>query len=70
MIAARTAGLNASIKTANDNITKTQTRLTALQAHYQQMFSSLDTIMTKMTATGTYLTAQFTALSKTNSNNN
>jgi len=70
LIAARTAGLNSSIKIMNDNITKTQTRLTALQSHYQTMFSSLDTIMTKMTATSTYLTAQFAALSKSNSSNN
>ena len=69
-IDARTSGLKSSIKTANDKIASTQIRLSALQVHYQAMFSSLDNIMTKMTATSTYLTAQFEAFTKSNSNNN
>ena len=69
LIAARKEGINASIKSTNDNMTKTQARLTALQVHYQNMFSHLDTIVSKMTATSTYLTGQFDAMIKNNSNN-
>jgi flagellar hook-associated protein 2 len=70
LIAARKEGISASIKSTNDNVVKTQARLTALQAHYQAMFTNLDTIVSKMTATSTYLTGQFAAMTKSNSSNN
>ncbi len=66
LITTRTDGINASIKKLGDDITRTQDRLTVLQKRYEAQFNSLDTIMSKMTSTSSYLTQQLTSLSKSN----
>lgn len=62
-LASRTDGLNAKIKSLNDDAAKLQARLTTIEANYRQQFTALDTLMSSMQATSSYLTQQLAALS-------
>ena len=64
LILARTDGITGSMKKLDDDILRMQDRLTTLQKHYQTQFSALDTTMTKMNSTTSFLTQQLTALAK------
>ena len=64
LILARTDGITGSMKKLDNDILRMQDRLTTLQKHYQTQFSALDTIMTKMNSTTSFLTQQLTALAK------
>jgi flagellar hook-associated protein 2 len=68
LITTRTDGISKSINRVNDNITKTQDRLKLLQAHYETIFNSLDTTMSKISSTSNYLTAQLASMNKSNNN--
>lgn len=68
LITTRTDGISKSINRVNDNITKTQYRLKLLQAHYETIFNSLDTTMSKISSTSNYLTAQLASMNKSNNN--
>lgn len=61
-LASRTDGLNAKIKSLNDDASKLSDRLTTIEANYRQQFTALDTLMSSMQATSTYLTQQLSAL--------
>jgi flagellar hook-associated protein 2 len=52
------------MKKLDNDILRMQDRLTTLQKHYQTQFSALDTTMTKMNSTTSFLTQQLTALAK------
>lgn len=64
LILARTDGITGSMKKLDNDILRMQDRLTTLQKHYQTQFSALDTTMTKMNSTTSFLTQQLTALAK------
>ena len=64
LILARTDGITGSMKKLDDDILRMQDRLTTLQKNYQTQFSALDTTMTKMNSTTSFLTQQLTALAK------
>lgn len=61
-LVSRTDGLNAKIKSLNDDASKLSDRLTTIEANYRQQFTALDTLMASMQATSTYLTQQLSAL--------
>lgn len=59
---ARTDGINSTIKSIDTQRTTLSTRLTALQAQYMARYTALDTLMSKMTQTSTYLTQQLASI--------
>jgi flagellar hook-associated protein 2 len=65
-IAARTDGLNASIKRNTKQQDDFNARMTTLESTYRRQFTSLDAMLTSMSTTSNYLTQQFAALSKNN----
>ncbi|MDP2786070.1 MAG: flagellar filament capping protein FliD [Sulfurimicrobium sp.] len=62
LIAARTEGLNASIKGISKQNESIQQRLVQIEARYRKQFSSLDTLIAGMTQTSNYLTQQLANL--------
>jgi flagellar hook-associated protein 2 len=68
VIASRTDGLNSSIKSIGNQIDAYETRLTAIEKTYRSKFTALDTAMTSMTTTSSYLSQQLSILSNMASN--
>lgn len=68
VIASRTDGLNSSIKSIGNQIDAYETRLTAIEKTYRAKFTALDTAMTSMTTTSSYLSQQLSILSNMASN--
>ncbi|WP_034412266.1 flagellar filament capping protein FliD [Derxia gummosa] len=62
VLAARTDGLNASIKRNSARQDAENTRLATVQASYQSQFTKLDTIVSQNNATMSYLTTQLAKL--------
>lgn len=61
-IASQTAGINRSITEIGSRRTHLQDRLDATQARYQKQFSALDTLISSMNTTSTFLTQQLANL--------
>jgi flagellar hook-associated protein 2 len=59
LIDSRTTSLNASIKGYNDQIDKLEIRMKALQKQFTTTYSNLNMLLSRMNATGAYLTSQF-----------
>jgi flagellar hook-associated protein 2 len=66
-IATRTDGINASMTTYDKQIDAINARLVQIEANYRQQFTALDTLMSSMTQTSTYLTQQLANLPKAGS---
>lgn len=64
VIASRTDGLNASVKSIGKQIDALNNRLTIIEQTYRAQFTALDTTMTSMNTTSTYLTQQLARLSQ------
>lgn len=62
LIAARTVGLNASIKSLGKQSEAIQQRLILTEARYRKQFSSLDTLIASMTTTSNFLSQQLANL--------
>ncbi|HTY02196.1 MAG TPA: flagellar filament capping protein FliD, partial [Rhodocyclaceae bacterium] len=62
MITNATASLNADVKDIGNRRDQLNARLTAIEARYRSQFTALDTLISNMTATSTYLTQQLAAL--------
>ncbi|MBS0354811.1 MAG: flagellar filament capping protein FliD [Proteobacteria bacterium] len=62
VIASRTNGLNASVTSIGKQITALNNRLTIIEQTYRAQFTALDTTMTSMNTTSTYLTQQLAKL--------
>jgi flagellar hook-associated protein 2 len=62
ILAARTDGLNSSIKQINNDEVQEQARLDAIQARYTAQFSALDSMLASMQQTSTFLTQQLANL--------
>ncbi|MCP3018875.1 flagellar filament capping protein FliD [Cupriavidus basilensis] len=58
-----TNGVNATLKSLATEYTNTQTEINATIAQYQTEFQNLDTLMSQMNSTKTYLTQQFSSSS-------
>lgn len=59
LIAARTNGLNTSIKGYNDQISRLESRMTVLQKQYTTQYTNLNMLLNNMNNTSAYLTQQF-----------
>lgn len=69
----RTDGINTALKKLDSDKLNLEARLGRIQKQYQDQFTKLDTTMSSMNSTSTYLTGQLTALANSmnsNSNNN
>ena len=64
VIANRTNGINTTLKSLDDKITRLQSRLDTLKQQYTKQFNTLDQTMNKMNSTQSYLTQQLASLSK------
>lgn len=64
-----TSGMNASIKSIDDQRTQFQARLVDIEARYRKQFSALDTSVAQMKTTSTYLQQQLATLTKSSSGN-
>jgi len=58
-----TNGLNTTVKDLENQQTKMQDRLDAIEARYRAQFSALDTLVASLTSTGDYLTSFISSLS-------
>jgi flagellar hook-associated protein 2 len=67
LLAIAMSGAKKSISSLSDQMQRTQDRIDATMAQYRKQFQALDLIMSNMTATSSYLSAQFSALSGGNS---
>jgi len=63
-IDSRTSGINSTLKRLDDDKLREQDRLSRLQTQYLSQYTKLDTIMSKMTSTSSFLTQQLAALAK------
>jgi flagellar hook-associated protein 2 len=68
-VASRIDGLNASLKSNNDDQTQEQARLNAEQAQLTTQYTALNTLLASMNSTMTYLTQQIAALPKLGGSN-
>ena len=64
VLSTRTANLNKQLKDLSTRQDDLNARMDALTAQYTKRFTALDTLVTKLNNTGTYLTQQFDALTK------
>lgn len=62
IISARTGGIGQSIKDINNRRSELETRLVAIEKRYRAQFTSLDSMLSSMNNTSTYLAQQLTAL--------
>ena len=65
-LAARTDGLNASVKRNTKQQDDFNARMTTRESAYRRQFTALDAMLTSMGQTSSYLTQQFAALSNNN----
>lgn len=66
ILAAKTEGINDSIKRLTKQEENLQVRLTAIEARYRSQFVALDALMTQMQNTQSYITQQLAAISANN----
>jgi len=62
ILAARTDGINTSIKRLDTQSERISSRLTAIEDRYRAQYSRLDVLLTNMSSTSTFLTQQIAAL--------
>lgn len=67
---ARTDSINNTIKDIGDQRTRFNDRMTALEKRYRAQFTALDTMLSRMTQTSSFLTTQLANLPKLTLNNN
>ena len=61
VVAGRINGLNSSLKSHNDNIAKLETRIAVIEKRYRAQFVALDSLMSRMQTTSSYLTQQLSS---------
>jgi flagellar hook-associated protein 2 len=66
ILQSKTDGLNVSIKSVADQRDKFSERLTAIEARYRAQFTALDTMLSSMQSTQSYLTQQLAAIAANN----
>jgi flagellar hook-associated protein 2 len=62
LLNARTAGINTSIKRVDDQSAKISSRLASVEARYRAQYTRLDTLLSSMSTTSTFLTQQINAI--------
>ncbi|CAH0299280.1 Flagellar hook-associated protein 2 [Massilia sp. Bi118] len=63
MVTGKTNGLNATVKSIQKQTDTFNTRLTAIEARYRAQFTALDSMLSSMQTTQSYLTQQLAAIS-------
>ena len=63
-ITARTDGIQTAIQRNNDQQTRIESRLAAVEARYRSQFSALETMMSRMNSTSSFLTSQLSNSNK------
>jgi flagellar hook-associated protein 2 len=66
VLAGRTDSISQELKDLGDQQTALNARMDSLTARYQAQFTALDTLMSKLNSTSSYLTQQFDALTNSN----
>lgn len=66
VLAGRTDSISQQLKDLGDQQTALNTRMDSLTARYQAQFTALDTLMSKLNSTSSYLQQQFDALTNAN----
>jgi flagellar hook-associated protein 2 len=66
LLTSATSGLTSSLSDIADQITAQQTRIDDTIARYKTQFTNLDTLVSSLNNTSTYLTQQFDAMSNSN----
>jgi flagellar hook-associated protein 2 len=61
-ITARTDGIQTAMQRLTDQQTRVEARLSAVEARYRAQFSALDGLMSRMTATNSFLTSQLASI--------
>jgi flagellar hook-associated protein 2 len=69
LLTSRMDGINSSIKSVNDQITQQNARLTDIENRYMAQFTALDTLISNMNTTSSFLTQQLASI-KANSSSN
>ncbi|PPC97039.1 MAG: flagellar hook protein, partial [Methylotenera sp.] len=64
ILAARTDGINESIKRLDKQTERLTDRLSLIESRYRAQYSKLDVLLTNMSSTSAYLTQQISALNK------
>lgn len=64
LVKARTDGIGSMMKKIDASALRLQDRLKTLEKHYRDQFTALDTTMSKMNSTSSYLTQQLATLAK------
>ena len=64
VLTSHTDGLTKSSKKIDDDILRLNTRLATMQTNYQAQFTKLDTLMSSMNSTSSFLTQQLASLAK------
>lgn len=62
ILAARTTGMNDTIKRMDKQTEALELRMTAIEKRYRAQFTQLDTLLSKMNSTSTYLTQQIASI--------
>lgn len=62
LLTARTAGITSSIKRVDDQSAKISDRLVTIEARYRAQYTRLDTLMSSLSSTSSFLTQQISAL--------
>lgn len=68
MISMRTDGINSSLKKLDSDTLTLEAKLGRIQQQYQDQFTKLDTTMSSINSTSTYLASQLTALANNTTN--
>lgn len=63
LLTARTAGITTSIKRVDDQSAKISDRLVTIEARYRAQYTRLDTLMSSLSSTSSFLTQQLKSLS-------
>lgn len=67
MVTARTDGINTTIKSIDKQIDSLSDRLTAIEKRYRAQFNAMDSTISSLNSTGTFLTQQIAALNSSSS---
>ena len=68
MISMRTDGINSALKRLDSDRLNLEAKLGRIQKQYQDQFTKLDTTMSSINSTSTYLASQLTALANNTTN--
>jgi flagellar hook-associated protein 2 len=65
-LAARTNGIQSSIRQISEQKARIEVRMSAMEARYRAQFSALESLVSTMTSTNNYLSSQFQSLRNNN----